>query len=192
MNQKYTFLKIIARNKLSDFVTVSYNSFEKTGALYRDESYADSNVFNEVNFKNFDAQYFFENEVGNVLKDSTQHKHLSIMHLNLRCLNANFNNFVELFGNISESFHTICLVETWVSNNDFKNNSQYNLPNYISFPFERRGGKKVGSIVICIKIDLEYKTRNILSISNCIVNSLRIEINIENASNFMISYCYRP
>ena len=46
----------------------------QNGASGSDDSDPDSNFFNETNFKNFDTQYFFEDEVGNVLKDVTQHK----------------------------------------------------------------------------------------------------------------------
>ena len=64
------------------------------------------------------------------------------MHLNLRDLNANFDNFVDLLENSSHPFNFIYLSETWIFNNHFKNKTQYNLSNYISNPFEWRGGKK--------------------------------------------------
>ena len=75
---------------------------------------------------------FLENEEGNLLKDVTQHKHLSIMHLSLRSLNVVFDNFVELLENSSQFFNIIYLSETWISNNDFENNLQYNFPSSIS------------------------------------------------------------
>ena len=87
-------------------------------------------------------------------------------------------------------FHTPLMWLIWAklgfSNNDFKNKSQYNLPNYISIPFERKVCKKAKVIVIYIINDLEYKIRNDLSISNYDSGSFVIEITIENASNFII------
>ena len=78
------------------------------------------------------------------------------------------------------------LSENWISNNASKNSSQHNLPNYISIPFEKKGGKKGEGLVIYIKNDLEYKIRNDLSIWNCNPESLTIEIDIENTNNFIV------
>ena len=64
------------------------------------------------------------------------------MYLILRSLNADFDNFVELLEKSSHSFNVICLREAWVCNNDFENNTHYNLPNYIAIPFEKKGCKK--------------------------------------------------
>ena len=75
---------------------------------------------------------FLENEEGNLLKDVTQHNHLSIMHLSLKSLNVIFDNFVELLENSSQFLNIIYLSETWISNNDFENNLQYNFPSSIS------------------------------------------------------------
>ena len=86
--------------------------------------------------------------------------HLSIMHLSLRNSNANFDNFVEPLENNSYFFHIICLNETWISTNGFKNNSQYDLRNISRYLLKREVGKKEGGVVIYPKNNLEYKIRN--------------------------------
>ena len=92
----------------------------QNGASGSDDSDPDSNFFNETSFKNFDTVFLD-------------------VYLSLRGLNANSDNFVELLENSSHSFNVTCLSETWISNNDFKNNLQDNLSNYISIPFESKG-----------------------------------------------------
>lgn len=99
--------------------------------------------------------------------------HLSIMHLSLRNSNANFDNFVDPLENNSYFFHIICLNETWISTNGFKNNSQYDLRNISRYLLKREVGKKEGGVVIYPKNNLEYKIRN-------------------DPCSFISCCCYRP
>ena len=64
------------------------------------------------------------------------------MHLMMSSLNANFNHFVELLENGPHFFNVVCLSLTWISNNNFQKNSPYNLPSYVSIPFETKDGQK--------------------------------------------------
>ena len=55
---------------------------------------------------------------------------LTLIHLNIRSIKANGDNFVSYLENINLKFDVICLSETWINDNDF---SEDFLPGYKSF-----------------------------------------------------------
>ena len=48
-----------------------------------------------------------------------------MLHLNIRSINANFENFKSLLEETDYSFNIICLSETWSTDKDFCDNSNY-------------------------------------------------------------------
>ena len=57
----------------------------------------------------------------------------SVLHLNIRSMNKNFENFKEFLKNVSVSFSAICLSETWFESQDESQNSNYILSGYNFF-----------------------------------------------------------
>ena len=64
-------------------------------------------------------------------------------------MNANFKKLHDLLLNCSNSFNIICVTETWCTNNDIKNNSNFHLPNFDFVHQERNTGKKGWQSNIC-------------------------------------------
>ena len=71
---------------------------------------------------------------------------------------------------------TICLSETWCTNDDFLSNSNYQIPNYTAIHYERKTGKRGGGVLIYIKNNLTYKLRSDLCFSSGDNEMLSIEI----------------
>ena len=49
----------------------------------------------------------------------------SVLHLNIRSMKKNFENFKEFLKNLSVSFSAVCLFETWCKSQEESQNSSY-------------------------------------------------------------------
>ena len=102
----------------------------------------DLNYFNDLNCNKFDIPYILEENIKRYLCDIKKYDNLSLIHVNLRIKNSNFENLHGPFLNCSNSFNIICLTETGSTDNNFKNNSNFHLPNFDLTYQERKIGKK--------------------------------------------------
>ena len=65
---------------------------------------------------------------------------LSQIHVNTRGMNSNFEKVHNLYLNYLISFNLIS--ETWSTDKDFVNNSDFHLPNFYFIHQERKTGRK--------------------------------------------------
>ena len=70
----------------------------------------DINLFSNISSLN--TKYYLPNEIQKNLKISHS-KNFSVVHLNIRSRNKNFDNFRDLIQSLNVSFNVICLTETW-------------------------------------------------------------------------------
>ena len=152
----------------------------------------DENYFDDENNNFINTPYLFPDEVKESLSENLDYENISCLHLNIRSLNANFENFKYLLQECKNPFNIVGLSETWSSNDFFQQNSNFDLPNYESIHMERKTGKKGGGVLLFIKSNLNYKYRNELSVSDCDSEILTIEILNKKVKHFIISVCYRP
>ena len=89
----------------------------------------DSTSYNDTQLTNSDSPFMFENEIDDIFPD-IKNSHLSFLHLNIRSLKANFENFKTFLDSCNTSFNIICLSETWLSNQAFHSDSDFFLANY--------------------------------------------------------------
>ena len=92
----------------------------------------------------------------------------------------------------SNSFNIICVTETWSTDKDFKNNSNFHLPNFDFIHQQRETGKKGGGILIYLKNDIKFKIIEDLSVSDGDNECVTVEIENKNSKNLLITCCYRP
>ena len=174
-----------------NFENLTFNPFI-TDDNNQDEIDPDLNFYNDLNRENYETEYLYENEIPVYLKDLKKYENLSLIHLNIRSIQANFESFKQLLEESNFAFNVICLSETWSSDKAFSENSNYQIPNYNSIHLERKICKKGGGVLIYIRNNLLYKIRNDLSVSDCDSEVLSVEIINKNKKNFIISNCYRP
>ena len=90
-------------------------------------------AINSINFfnlktQNLDSPYILPEEFQKFI-DNSSHDSFSILHLNIRSIKKNVDNFKLFFSTLGFSFSVICSSETWL---DEVGISLYELANYIS------------------------------------------------------------
>ena len=102
------------------------------------------NYFNDLNFNNFDNPYILEENIKRYLSDIKKYENLSlsIIHVNIRCMNSNFEKLHDLLSNCSNSFNIICVTERWSTNKGCKDKLNVLSPNFDFMHQERKTGKK--------------------------------------------------
>ena len=96
--------------------------------LNNDSQDADENFFNAFNFR--DSQYFTPEESSQNLNSFDQSS-FSMLHLNIRSLQKNFENLFNLFMTLKFEFKVICITQTWYSDNSM-NHDIFEVPQYKS------------------------------------------------------------
>ena len=94
------------------FENKRFNPFLNQGKILLDNnSDPDENFFDENSFSKIDAQYLSLAELKenhNVLANRS----FSILHINIRSLNRNFENFKQMLSDLNYDFGMICISET--------------------------------------------------------------------------------
>ena len=126
----------------------------------------------------------------NVCIASSEHlysKSLSLIHINARSLNKNFDS-IELLLNSLQSFQfsVIGVSETWLNTSS---PPLYAIENYQMLRSDR-GHRKGGGVAIYARNDLNFKLRSDLHIEN--TEHIFLEIVNNNAKNVIVGVIYRP
>ena len=179
-------------NPSKDFEQINFNPFN----FFNDHDQQDMrdpdlNYFNDLNSNNFDSPYVLEENVKRYLCDIKKYDNLSLIHVNIRSMNSNFEKLHDLLLNCSNSFNIICVTETWSTDNDIKNNSNFHLPNFDFIHQERKTGKKGGGILIYVKNHVKLKIIKDISVSDGDSECLTVEIENKNWKNLIITCCCR-
>ena len=66
----------------------------------------------------------------------------SLIHVNIRSMNSNFQKLHDLLLNCSNFFKLISVTEAWSADKDFKNNSNVLLPNFYFIHQDQKTSKK--------------------------------------------------
>ena len=83
----------------------------------------------------------------------------------------------------------ICFSETWLDDTD--SNSLYELPNYIS-KHQIRDDRKGGGVSFYIHNSLSFRVLPNLCINSTDIESLSIEISLNDQRNTLVNVLYRP
>ena len=111
----------------------------------------------------------------------------SILHLNIRSIKKNFENFKLFLSFLDFSFSVICFSETWFDDLD---NSVYDLPNYIS-KHQVRSDRRGGGVSIYIHSSIKFKERPDLSIISKDIETLTLEILSDKTRNILVNVLCR-
>ena len=144
-------------------------------------------TFFNLKTQNLDSPYILSEEFQKFI-DSSSHDSFSILHLNIRSIKKNFENFKLFFSFLGFSFSMICFSETWLVE---VGNSLYELPNYISKP-QVRDDRKGGGVSIYIHNSESFKVLLNLWINSVDIESLSIESTLDNKRRIFVNVLYRP
>ena len=92
--------------------------------------------------------------------------------------------------NLNLSFSIICFSETWLNDSNV-DNSNYELPNYVSV-HQITKYYKGGGVSVYIHKNFEFKIRNGLSITSKDIESIGVELLCEKRRNTVFNVIYRP
>ena len=146
------------------------------------------NFLSDINISCLDNSYYKPDKF-NIEKNN---KDLSILSINIRSMNKNFEAFIHFYYSINYLFDIICISETWEDAKlPLSENSLYNLSSYkiISQPRVRSKG---GGVAIYILDKFIFKPKNIFCKVNKHIETLCIEILNKTGKPFLISSFYRP
>ena len=176
------------QNQDEKFENFESNFFSFESVLSSDNTDPDKNFFNNK-LQQIDSPYF---SVDNFIAISEQlnKDNFSILHLNIRSLNANIDNFRGFLASLDGNFSVIVLTESWCDETA-NENSLLNLDNYFSV-HQTRKNKKGGGICIYIHKYLEFKLRNDIDIFNNEIETCPVEIINRKSRNFVATGVYRP
>ena len=105
--------------KAQTFETFRYGPFENPGNIFLGNSSAlDLHIFN-TNIQNLKAPHVLseEHQNQNFLGDDKD-ENTSVLHLNIRSVNKDFENFKMFLSNKNFSFSIICFSETWLNDSN--------------------------------------------------------------------------
>ena len=107
----------------------------------------------------------------------------SVLHLNIRSLNKNYESLNNLLVEINFCFKVICITESWCSD-DLHTNNRYQLPKYVSI-YQVRMSKRF------IHKQLIYNKRYDLSVNDEDTEALCLELINQKSENTFINTIYR-
>ena len=125
-------------NSSKDFEEINFNPFKFFDEKDEDRRDPDLKNFNDLNSNNFDSSYVLEDNVKRCLCHIKKYENLSLIHVNIKSMNSNFETLYDLLLNCSYFFNIICVTETWSTNKDLKDNSNFHFPNLDFMHQERK------------------------------------------------------
>ena len=94
------------------FKSLKYSIAENSNDILLDNSCDPDVNFFKVNFENRNTPYLFPEEFKCFLVNSSPSNYFSILHLNIRSIKKNFENFKLFLKTINFTFSVICFSET--------------------------------------------------------------------------------
>ena len=139
-----------------------------------------------MNFEQLrESNYYTTTEFISNFKNNTQH--FSLLHINSRSLNKNFDSFETLLSALNNfPFSAIGVTETWLNSISAP---LFNLKNYTMIRADREG-RRGGGVALYVHEQIQYNIRHDMIFQE--TENLFIEIEIPKGKNIVIGLIYRP
>ena len=123
-----------------NFESLKFNPFDSAVEILNDDSFdPDVNFFNN-NIENLNTPYISHEKIKDLNINTSA---LSVLHLNIRSMEKNFESFKLFLSNFNFDFSIICFSETWLDDSFSLFQSSYELPNinvFIKLSYGKGGG----------------------------------------------------
>ena len=153
---------------------MSFNTFSNNNNFYDGNQDPDVNFFLE-NIPSLNTEYFSPSDVKIGFSKFESSDTFSVLHLNIRSLRKNFEDFKELYKTLDLKFSMVCFSETWADDNKLENDSLIRLPSY-NVLHQIRKNRRSGGISILVHESVSFKRRQYLGINLEAMESLSISI----------------
>lgn len=114
------------------FENLFFKAFQTDNILLNNNADPDENLYNDISLN---SEYVTPAKAAIELKQVDQNN-FSILHLNIRSLNKNFEDFKSFFLSLNFNYGVICLSETWCEDNIINFNT-FQIQNYTLIHQER-------------------------------------------------------
>ena len=179
-------------SSFKNFENLHFNPFRNESISGKeDERDPNEKFFNELNTRDFECSYLFPNEIENLLSEKEDSETINAIHVNIRSLSKNFDNFLDILRDSNYSFNVLRITEAWCTDSTLKNNSNLHLPNFDIISQEIKTNKRGGGVLIYLHKSLKCNLRNDLCVFDKDKEILAIEISKENDKNILLSCCCR-
>ena len=142
-------------SEVLNFESLKFNPFDSSEEILTDKSFDPDLNFLNSNVGNLETPYISHKEHENLNEHSSADTP-SILHLNIRSIRNNFENFKIFLSSLSFDFSIISFSETWLDESSLTYQSLYELHHYKSIHQIRNYGKG-GGVSICIKDSKNFK-----------------------------------
>ena len=132
------------------FESLNFNIFIVNDFLNDNSQDPDANFFHD-NVSPLDTDYISPSNFNGNFKDFMENS-FSVLHLNIRSLNENFESFAELYKLLSFKFSIICFSETLSSNENLNKNSLFQLECNNLLHENRKYCRGGGVAVLCMNL----------------------------------------
>ena len=181
----------LSRNKITSEKLFSPFDIEDylEGLDYEFYSDPDSNFFNEYRQDlSIESCYYLESDFNKYVAPILDNKkdYMSFIHVNIRSIKANGNDFNSYLHNLNLPFHCIALTETWLRHDS---DNSYTFPGYKSINRTRNIGQG-GGVSILLQQEISFKVKENLSLMNEDIECIFIEACL--TKKILIGVIYRP
>ena len=111
-------------SEVLNFESLKFNPFDSSEEILTDKSFDPDLNFFKSNIGNLDNPYISHEEHKNLNVNGSADM-LSILHLNIRSIKKNFENFKFFLSSLSFDFSIICFSETWLDESSLTSQSLY-------------------------------------------------------------------
>ena len=172
------------------FGSLPYKPFSVDGNLTSNAKLdTDVNFFQSISSLN--TKYFNTEDTKTFVNNNISSNSLSVLHINIRSMQENFEKFQEFFKTLKFNFSAVCISETWCDSLDSTKNSNYRLYGYKSF-HQTRDSRKGGGLCSFLRNTISYKIRSDLNMNSDAIECLCLEISTKKSKDVILSLNYRP
>ena len=118
-----------------NFESLKYSLVNESNDILLDDACDPGSNFFSKNIKNLDTTYLYPEEFQDFLEKPAAAS-FSVLHLNIRSIKKNFENFKKFLSSLGFTFSIICFSETWL---DILDNKTYDMICQITLAFIKRG-----------------------------------------------------
>ena len=107
-----------------NFESIFFSPFSTKECFVDNDHDPDVNFYHEVSL--LDTQYLVPDKFKTNFNDFSKNS-FSVLHLNIRSINKDFEAFTEFYSKLNYVFSVICFSETWAKGEDINNSSTFRL-----------------------------------------------------------------
>ena len=112
------------------FETMRFNPFLANNSLYDSNQNPDVNFYD--NISSLESNYLTPSKIDKNFQNFSKES-FSVLHLNSKSMNKNFEAFQDFCKSLNTKFIIICFTETWANDSDINQDSLFQLEGYILY-----------------------------------------------------------